>query len=161
MKLAIRTLAIVSSLLLLGGCASTQKVDPVLEKKIEAQVAPENPSQMMYQAAVAFSNAPGLTEPQKAKLTEIYNRVFTESSQIRTDIGKTKSLLFLTLANPNYKPTEVKEMKNRIVALDQKRMTIMFKALDQVQEIVGHGAGTDKIYRHFEDYEFPRNHELQ
>jgi hypothetical protein len=142
--------------LILSSCASEQKEkDAELALKVKMQQPADSPDEIVRRAAFAFSNAEGLTAQQKWMLSDIYTKVYTESMQIRREIGQSKSLLFQTLAKVDYKKSEVLDLKKKIVALDQKRLKIMFDALDDVQRIVGKGIEVEKIYKHFKDYEIP------
>ena len=146
-----------SFLLALSSCTTEPKPEiAAMNKQIKAQVPADAPEQIMSRAAMAFSNAEGLTAEQKIKLSSIYTRVYTESMRIRREIGQSKSLLFSTLAKVDYKDSEIKNLKKRIVTLDQQRLNLMFGALDDVQKIVGRGIEAEKIYKHFEEHEKPR-----
>lgn len=147
----IGTLAFVAQV----GCA-TSDLDREQRAQIKAQQPADSPEQIMERASLAFSNAPGLTPDQKAKLSGVYSRVYVESSAIRRELGQAKSLLFMTIAKIDYTDREVVNLKNRIVKLDQRRLNIMFKALEDVQKIVGRGVEAEKIFKHFEDHEMPR-----
>ncbi|MFZ3229335.1 MAG: hypothetical protein WA160_03945 [Pseudobdellovibrio sp.] len=144
----------------LAACSSAKKnEDATLAKQTQTQAPADTPDQIMERAALAFSNAEGLTPEQKTKLSAIYTRVYTESKKIRRDMGQSKSLLFMTLAKVDYKEKEIAQLKKQIIALDQKRLAIMFTALDDVQNVVGKGIEAEKIYKHFEYYENP-NHQI-
>ena len=137
------------------GCASSE-LEREQRAQIRAQQPADSPQQIMERAALAFSNAPGLTPEQKIKLGAIYSQVYTEATTIRREMGQAKSLLFMKLANTNYKNKEILSLKNRIIRLDQRRLDLMFKALEDVQDVVGRGEDAERIYKHFEDYEIPQ-----
>lgn len=149
--------AVLSALVLLAACSSTQKKEETaaMNTEIQAQPPVANPEQMLERAAQSFSNIEGLSPEKKAKLTEIYTRTYTESMNIRRELGQSKSLLFKTLAKPDYKTSEIKNLKKKIVSLDQKRLDVMFKALDDVQSVVGKGADAEKVYKQLEGYDTP------
>ncbi len=134
-------------------CGTTAKEDAEMNKQVQAEKPVESPEAMVDRAAQAFSNIEGLAPEKKTKLSEIYTRTFTESMSIRKEIGQSKSLLFKTLAKTDYKNSEVKTLKKKIVNLDQKRLNLMFKALEDVQTVVGKGADAEKIYEQLQDYE--------
>ena len=156
MKINFIKVSVLTAMVVLSACQSKQaREEAVLDKKIKNEAPANTPNQIMERAALAFASADGLTAEQKMRLSEIYKRVYTESMQIRQDIGKSKSLLFMTLAKVDYKTSDVTNLKKKIVTLDQRRLTLMFSALDEVQAIVGKGIEAEKIYRHFQEYEFP------
>lgn len=143
-----------SLLLSLSSCTSATKTETAaIDNQIKTQAPADSPDQIRERAALAFSNAEGLTAEQKLKISVIYSRVYAESMRIRREMGQSKSLLFMTLAKVNYKDTEIKTLKSKIVRLDQERLNLMFGALDDVQGVVGKGVQAEKIYRHFQDYE--------
>lgn len=143
--------------LLLTGCSSaqTKQQEREREAQIQRQEPADTPSELAGRAAMAFANAPNLTPEQKLRLSEIYSRVYTEAQKIRREMGKTKSLLFMTLAKADYKSKEIADLKSRIVVLDQERLILMFEALEDVQAVVGQGVEAEKIYKHFREYEQP------
>lgn len=155
-----KNLVLFLSLLALASCSTTgSKEDRELNAKVKSQQSADSPQEIAARAAEAFSAAPGLSADQKMKLHSIYTRVYVESMQIRREIGQSKSLLFMYLANPDYKASEMNRLKKKIMNLDQKRLNIMFEAFDDVQKIVGRGVETDKIYQHFLDHEYPSKYD--
>lgn len=143
-------------LVILSACGTTQEKKEVeLNKQVKMQAPADTPNQIMERAAIAFASAEGLSAEQKMLLRDVYIRVYTESMRIRREIGQSKSLLFRTLAKVDYKAADIKSLKKKIVDLDQKRLDLMFGALDEVQAVVGKGVDASKIYKHFEDYEIP------
>ena len=145
------------SVLFLLGCNSATKKQ---EAEINRQVSEEQPANTTEKiaeiASQAFSKAEGLTDFQRQKLMLIYARTYADAINIRTEIGKSKALLFKKAADVNYKSNEIEILKKKIVDLDQQRLKIMFKALSEVQDVVGYGKDREQIYKHFYDYEIPK-----
>jgi len=138
------------------GCASAKiNSETDLDRKVREEPHANSPEDIANRAAKVFSEAPGLSEDQKRKLSAVYLAVYAEAMAIRTEIGQSKSLLFKLIATTAYKSKEVDQLKQKIVALDQRRLKIMFEALADVQKIVGHGPGKENIYRHFRQHENP------
>lgn len=150
------------SLLGLSACstASSKAENAALAQQVQTEPQANTPEEIRNRAAEAFANAPGLTNEQKQKLEAIYQRTYREALAIRTEIGQSKSLLFKTVAKADYKSAEVDRLRKRIVDLDQKRLNIMFKALSDVQAVVGYGADKEEIYERLRDYEYPRGRVL-
>lgn len=139
------------------GCAtqaSHSDPDSDLNAKVKAEAPANTPTEIARRGAQAFVNAPGLTPEQKLKLLDVFNRTYDEAIKIRGEIGQSKSLMFKLVASKDFDSKEVNELKKRIVALDQKRLNIMFKALADVQAIVGTGSEKEEIYKHFYDFEY-------
>lgn len=146
------------------GCASkpaeTTAADPQdqkFEQRLRAEPSASSPEEIADRGAYDFITAPGLTHDQKQKVMRIYIRTYNEAVAIREEMGKAKSLLFKTVASQDFKSGDVDRLKSRIVALDQKRLEVMFKALADVQAVVGYGKDKEEIYKHFRDYEIPRH----
>lgn len=153
MKKIILSLTIIAGL---TSCANTDAKDSSLNNQIESQAPADTPQAIVERAASTFSNVEGINAKQRSRLSEIYTQVYFESTKIRREMGQAKSLLFQTLAKPEYKESDITKLKKKIISLDQKRLNLMFKALDDVQAVVGKGVtNADKIYQHFQDYEIP------
>jgi Spy/CpxP family protein refolding chaperone len=142
--------------LLIASCSTKNKAAEMdLERQIHAQPEASSPKEIENRAAEAFANAPGLTNEQKAKLKVIYQRVYAEASGIRKEIGQSKSMMFQLVANNDYRSADIQRLQNKIVALDLKRLDIMFKALEEVQGVIGYGKDKDELYWRLRHYEFP------
>lgn len=149
-------LALVPMMVVFAACGTTEKKeDTAMTTKVQEQAPADTPEQILARAAQTFSNIEGLAPEKKEKLREIYTRVYSESMDIRRELGQSKSLLFTTLAKTDYKTSEITKLKKKIVSLDQKRLNLMFKALEDVQGVVGKGAGSEEIYKHLEKHELP------
>lgn len=142
-------------LLLLGCSNSPTKPNSELEKKINAEAPANTADEIAQRGAHAFINAPGITDEQKQKLLDVFIRTYDGAMAIRADIGKSKSLMFKLVSSKDMKSKEVEDLRKHIVALDQKRLDMMFKALADVQAIVGTGKEKEEIYKHFYDFEYP------
>lgn len=108
----------------------------------------------------AFMLSEKLTKEQKEKLLEIHGRTFRDSTQLRKDLAQAKVELFKTIAKGKYKSSEIDKIKKRIIDIDQKRLQIMFKALEEVEAIIGHGVDAEEIYRRFYDFDRPRHYDV-
>jgi hypothetical protein len=131
-----------------------------LQERIAAEPPANDPAAIAERAANAFINAEGLSGSERLKLIEIYRRTYKEAIEIRSEIGKSKSLLFKMISTTAYNSREVDALKQIIVDLDQRRLIVMFKALADVQAVVGYGTGKEKFYKHFYDFEYPRHENL-
>lgn len=160
-----RILSLSSSLLLtalaLGaavGCttAAEKQDDKVMDAQVKSEAPAPSPEAIAERGAQTFINAPNLSDEQKRKIMAIYIRTFNDAISIRNEIGQSKSLLFKMAAQSGFKSKEIEALKNRIVELDQKRLKIMFKALEDVQAIVGLGKDKEEIWKHFYDFEYPK-----
>lgn len=145
------------TILLVTSCNSaSKKQEAEVAQEVSQQQPANTPEQIADRASEAFSKAEGLTELQRQKLIAIYMDTYAQAMEIRTEMGKSKALLFMKAADVNYKSNEIEILKNKIVDLDQKRLNLMFKALTKVQNVVGYGKDREQIYKRFYDFEIPR-----
>ena len=117
------------------------------QKMVRDMPTVETPEDIVMQAASIFEGSPDLSDEQKNQLHDIYTGVYDESMAIRREIGDNKTLLYMTLVKKDYKSSEINKLTKKIVALDKKRLNIMFKALKDVQKIVGRGAAKESLYK--------------
>ena len=134
--------------------STATKEEQTQAEQIKKQVPADTPQEIAQRAASIFANAPDLTEQQKNKLNEIYTNVYDEAMLIRRDIGQTKSLMYMTLVKSDFRSTEIDSLKKKIVALDKKRLDLMFKALEDVQKIVGRGIDKENTYKQLGSFEY-------
>lgn len=142
---------------LLMGCSTAKtQTETQLDRRVQEEPHANSPEEIANRAAKAFAEAPGLTPDQKGRLSAIYLAVYAEAMAIRTQIGKNKSLLFKLAASDDAQARkDLLQLKKKIVALDQERLNLMFKALQDVQAIVGQGKDKEELYRHFRRHENP------
>ena len=156
MKKVLKSLSFVILIAALSGCNSlSSREDKELDKKIAEERPAQSPDDIARRGAMSFITAPGLTQDQRQKLMEVYTRTYLGAEAIRGEIGQSKSLLFKMIAKNSYKSREMEQLRNKVVALDQKRLQLMFQALEDTQSIVGYGGDTEQFYRHFESHEYP------
>lgn len=142
------------------GCATGEKVEATsLSEKVANEPAPQGKAAIAERGAQAFLSSPSLTAEQKEKLLKIHGRVYEQAMAIGTELGKTKSLLFKTVSSADYDSSELRQLRERIVRLDKKRLDLMFAALKDVQEVVGYGKGTEDYYKDY-DFSSPRREDL-
>jgi len=136
------------SVLGLVSCASEDKATTVeMDKKVAAQPVITDRAGMASTAHAAFKNAPGLTDAQKIKLDEVLTSTFIEAAKLRAEFGKTKGALFEALVSPTGTKKEVNVLKKRLVSLDQKRLDIMLKALEDTEKIIGKNPKTAEYFQ--------------
>lgn len=149
---------LILSAIFTAACQNRQlKQEQELSQKVSQEPRADTPEEIAHRGAEVFVSSPKLTDDQKRKIMLIYSRVYADAVAIRKEIGQSKSLIFKMVASKKHNSPEIERLKARIVKLDQDRLQIMFKALRDVQDVVGFGPGKEEIYQHFYDYESPRN----
>jgi len=166
MILSLKKLVIVPQLLiaisLLNACSSHEKRPEVqlpseIEQKMASSPGAVGTNAIARRAAEDFIGMKGITPDQRAKLIAIYLSTYDQALKIQSDISLSKFKLFDLISSTSYSSAAVDALKQKIVDLDQKRLVVMFKALADVQDVVGYGKDKAPIYKHFYDYEHPRN----
>ncbi|MFM6928925.1 MAG: hypothetical protein ACKOX6_10710 [Bdellovibrio sp.] len=143
-----------TAVLFTTACANMHK-DASLDQRINAEPRADTPTEIAQRAADTFANAPGLNADQRQKLNKLYLRTYAEASAIRSEIGKMKSLLFREASQKKFKSNDINELTRRIVDADQRRLNVMFRSLEEMQEIVGYGADKQELYEYLRNYDMP------
>jgi hypothetical protein len=159
---SVRAAVIILGALLLSSCAAKEarpevELPTAIEQKTASSPGAEGTNAIARRAAEDFIGMKGITSDQRAKLINIYLDTYDQALKIQKDISASKFKLFDLISSTSYSSASVDRLKQKIVDLDQKRLIIMFKALADVQAVVGYGKDKEPIYKHFYDYEHPQN----
>lgn len=142
----------------LQGCAVNEpRPDPSQPTLAERQAANQPNNPIARRAAEDFIGMKGITPDQRARLITIYLSTYDQALKIQKEITTSKIKLFDVISSTSYSSGTVETLKQKIVDLDQTRLVIMFKALADVQDVVGYGKDKEPLYKHFYDFEHPRN----
>lgn len=144
-----------TTLLTMTGCATKPADTSTLDQRIRSERPADTPEEIAQRAADVFSSAPGLTMEQRAKLNALYLKTYADSRQIRKEIGQMKSLLFKEAATKKFKSKDINELTSRITDADQRRLNLMFRALEEMQAIVGTGDDKKELYEYLRQYDQP------
>lgn len=148
-------LTLLMSILFLAACASMQSKNETLDQRISSEPRADTPEEIAQRSADTFANAPGLTAEQRQKLNKLYLRTYADAWAIRKEIGQMKSLLFKEASQKKFKSGDITELTQRIVDADQRRLNIMFRALEEMQQIVGYGSDKKELYEYLRNYDTP------
>lgn len=152
LSLSLSALAIAAT-----ACTSSPKAPNSVANQIKSEPPAESPEAIANRGAEAFIQSPQLSQDQKRKVMKVYLDTYHEAMRIRGEIGKSKSLLFKLAATKKFESKEIGELKTYIVKLDQERLAVMFKALKDVQDIVGTGPDREELWKRFQDFELPHH----
>lgn len=121
----------------LSGCATS-----ALEKQVDKEAAAEPPRAMHGELAGkgmdAFRNSPALTETQRRKLSDLHARMMNDTFRIQEEISRLKGVLFDTIVTTPYNAAKAETIKDKLIKLNDKRMTNMFDALTEAEKILGY-----------------------
>ncbi len=145
-----RYLALLSSILLLPACASYKA-----EKKVDEELRQE--PGVFSQAEIAekshdiILNHPSLTDKQRSEMRELFGEVFRKNIVLRSEIGKLKGVFFKTLFSRDRNEAEMKVLKKRLLAANDKKMNLMLDALDKAYKILGKEGNPQQFERLFRE----------
>jgi hypothetical protein len=140
--------AALASIFLLASCSSQSP----LEKKIAAEVAQEQPlppgAPMAAAGREILFEADSLNPQQRERLQKLQAKSSEESAGLRREISKNQLVLMKSLVDPKKKDAEIEVLKNRIIALEQKRARHFISTLDEARSILGRRNSDDeRFYR--------------
>lgn len=85
-----------------------------------------------------FMNSPELSESERSALLKIHTDTLRQSTQIKAEIARLKGQLFSMLVQHKKSQAEKDQMetiKRELVILNQKKMEIMFEALEKARVV--------------------------
>jgi hypothetical protein len=135
-------------LLLLSSCAH----DPALDKKIhdEAAAQPVLGASARADAAQQTIQSSGLSDSQKAKLSEITRSAQADLKAMRDQESQLRLLLVKELVDPASSEREIEGIKQRILELNSKSNKRWLAAIDDAHSVLGRRNSQDaNFYRAF------------
>lgn len=147
MKKNLALLVSMLAALIVSSCASNTATEQKIEKEISE--VPVQKTKTISENIKEQINASGLTVEQKDKLMKLQEKSHTEYKAITEEIEKTKVVLIQTVLAPKMSDREFSILKNKIKALDKKRMDNGFKTASEVRKIISPEAKTEEreIYK--------------
>lgn len=151
-KWASCTKAIVS-LALLGTLACAQKQTAEnLDKKVQADSNQLTLAELNQRAETVIKTSPELNEDQRTKLMDLHNKTLTKSTSLREESLKLRDILLTDLTSQDYNAREVSLIKTRLKKIEDERLSLLFKAVDDANTILGHKVSSNKrILEVFDD----------
>lgn len=107
------------------------------------------------QAHDIILNHPSLSPKQRTQMLEVYTDVGRRSAELRTELGKLKAAFFRSLFNSPRNETELKSLKQKLLAANAKKMELMLNALEKAENVLAQG-DTRQLEKIF--YELDRLH---
>lgn len=124
--------ALLTFALIFSSCSSTTK-DQIKEDRMS--VGSIDKDTMIMKMREMLDRIPGITKDQTDKLLNMHATVYEESQEINRRIYQNKVLLFKYLAESKTK--EMNMVRSDIKSLYNKKLDVMFRAFDDVQNILG------------------------
>lgn len=117
------------------GCASENK--KLLTDKMNMQTSVHSRADLRQAANESIAASPKLTPMQKRMLTDLRISISNQSDEVDQQALNLKSQLLKDIMAEKYDVTEVRLIKDQMRALEDKRINIIFSAIDQSNEIIG------------------------
>lgn len=137
--------AFIATAFLLSACAAQQAENKV-DEKVRQEPGVFSQQEIAEKSHDIILNHPTLTDKQRAEMKELFAEVYRKNIVLRSEIGKLKGVLFKTLFSRDRKDAEMKVLKKRLLAANEKKMALMLDALDKAYVILG----KDGDPQHFE-----------
>lgn len=125
-----------SAALVLVGCA-TGGVNQQLDKKIAQENSVKSRNDLRADATQDLKTA-RMTPEQKAKFEKLRDAFTKQDNAIRDSSLKLRAVLVKDLLSTNYSVDEVDVIKNRMWDLENKRISLIYGAIDEANKILGH-----------------------
>lgn len=147
----IKHLGILVVPVLLGiGCAHQNSANRVVEEKLQHEPAVAMGGPVAAESRKMIEESPNLTQAQKDRLTALHAQMAGEITKMREDLGKLKMTFFRSFLNPKTEERELRNIRDRIIALDRKKTDRMLTAFEEAKEILGRRSEQDeRVFRAF------------
>lgn len=116
-------------------------------ERIDAQVAKEQvskQSELRTEADVELKNA-NLTQEQKLKLNALKESTQKQLAAMQSESLKLRSVLIKTVLATDYKANDIRLVKKKLKKVEDKRLAVMFDAVDEANKILGRDASDREI----------------
>ena len=134
----------VGLVLLFSGCAHTA-TEKKLDQKLAEQSAVKSSSELGLEADQMINSAVGLTAEQRTQLVLLRETTRKEMDQLRDESLKLRVVLIKDVVSKQYESKEVSLIKKRIKKVENKRLQLIFGAIDKANKILGREAVQNQI----------------
>ena len=135
-KMKTRILYATALVLALVGCSSTEKK---VDQAMADQSQVKSQADLRAHADSMIATTPGLSDDQRSKLTQLGDSTRAKLDNVRTESLQLRSALIHNVI-ASYNKSEVYAMKRRMKKLEDKRLSIIFNAVDEANKILGRQA---------------------
>lgn len=141
MKKNFSLLATLAVTIIISSCAHNKATEQKIENEIKNVTSPQTKSiAETVKEQIATSN---LSAEQKQKLVELEEKAHAEHLAITDEIERTKVVMIQTVLEPKMNQKEFSILKNKIIALDKKRLANGFKNAAEVRKIIAPSATSE------------------
>lgn len=132
MKKNFSLLTTLAAALIISSCAHNNAT----EKKVEAEIKEVPASQTIAATIKEQIAASSLSAEQKEKLMALEEKAHAEQAAITDELERTKIVMIQTVLEPKMSQKEFNILKNKITALDKKRLANGFRNAAEVRKII-------------------------
>jgi len=133
MKLKLLIVAVLSAGLF--GCATSS--EKTVESKMAAETGATSQEEMVMKTREVLASNENLTDDQRTRLMGLHGQTMAKMAGLRQDITKAKMVLFKSMLAEDYKESEIRVLREKLVKLNTQKMNVMFDSMDQAKMILG------------------------
>jgi PBP1b-binding outer membrane lipoprotein LpoB len=129
--------------LALQGCAHSA-AERHVDQEVAQETAVKSRSDIGAEAGALIQTAPGLSDDQRARLSAVRASTHAQLDELGAQSLKLRALLVKDLISTDYNEDEVELIKKRIKKLENKRLSVIFGAVEQTNSILGREAAANR-----------------
>jgi hypothetical protein len=126
--------ALLFASLAITGCAGQKALDA----KVAKEPAVQNSAELHLKADRLLQEDKSITPEQRQKIQELRASVQPQLAEIGQHELRLRTVLLEELMSPNYSIDEVALIKKRLKKLEDRRLALTFKLVDDTTSILGH-----------------------
>ena len=134
MKKSLSLIAMLAAALVVSSCASNKTTSEKVEQKVKA--VPASMTKSIEHTVKEQIQTSTLSQDKKDKLLALEEKAAAERKEITEEIEKTKVVMIETVLAPKMNEKEFNTLRNKIKALDKKRLDNGFRTLREVRNII-------------------------
>ena len=134
MKKSLSLIAMMAAALLVSSCARNKTTSEKVEQEVKA--VPASMTKSIEHTVKEQIQASTLSQDKKDKLLALEEKAAAERKEITEEIEKTKVVMIETVLAPKMNEKEFNTLRNKIKALDKKRLDNGFRTLREVRKII-------------------------
>lgn len=131
--------------LLMAGCA--HKADKKLDEQLAQTPDVKNRAELREKTEDKIENDASLSADQKTKLIQLRDSTRAENDKLQKESLKLRSLLVDKLLTTDYKQSDVDAIKKRMKDIENERLSLTFKNIDEANKILGRDPARDERKR--------------
>lgn len=136
MKSIFHSLLLLTIVFTLGACA-TSKSNQALNEKVSEEKSVQTRDQLNAEVKQTIDNNTAISPEKKAQLEAIRADYLTKSDDLYKESIKLRSVLIKDIASQQEHVGEIKLIKARLREIADKRLTLLFKAIDDSNVALG------------------------